>query len=200
MYIVYLIAIIYLGLLGAGALFLELSKWHWFWRLVLGGFAVVAVAISIAYQHIEKRTDEEQREYSEMKRDYDAQKTHEKLDELKRKEEQGLFKDVDYLNRIGLQLDDLNHNIRTFKNVINEQYLTVYFTEVAKIPEFYTWEEWKETEAILFNHMLQELKGHFSSRGIYQSSMRENAEKTFNSEREKYIKAKERNAKGVKIQ
>ena len=53
MKIVYLIAALYLGILGILALFLELNKLNWFWKLALGLFAVVAIVLTFAYQHIE---------------------------------------------------------------------------------------------------------------------------------------------------
>jgi len=75
--------------------------------------------------------------------------------------------------------------------IIGEQYLTVYFTEAGKIPSFYTLEEWKETENLMFNTMRQSLKGYFINRHTYEGHGKE-VEKEFIKEREKYVKAKER--------
>jgi len=42
---IYIIATIYLGILGIGALFIEFNKFHWFWKLTLGLIAVIAVIL-----------------------------------------------------------------------------------------------------------------------------------------------------------
>lgn len=74
---------------------------------------------------------------------------------------------------------------------ISEQYLTDYFSEVSKIPNFYTWEEWSETENILFDNMRRSLRGYYSSRNPY-SDRGQLVDAGFVKEREKYIKAKKR--------
>jgi len=51
---------------------------------------------------------------------------------------------------------------------IGEQYLTSYFNEADKIPNFYNLGEWKETENIIFNSMRQSLKGYFINRNTYE--------------------------------
>ncbi len=115
-----------------------------------------------------------------------------KLDDLKEKEKRGIFKDTDYLNRIALELDAMNLNLDKREPIIKEQYLTIYFEEVEKIPSFYNLDEWKDTEALLFNRILQQLKGYFNARGMFSSGEMQAIEKEFNKEREKYIIAKER--------
>jgi CRISPR/Cas system-associated protein Csx1 len=74
---------------------------------------------------------------------------------------------------------------------IDEQYLTIYFSEVSTIPNFYNLEEWKETENILYKSMRQSLKGYFINRNNYEGHGK-TVESEFIKEREKYIKAKER--------
>ncbi|MBL7197751.1 MAG: hypothetical protein ISS47_06595 [Candidatus Omnitrophica bacterium] len=192
MRIVYILVIAYLGLLGIGAFFFDYTNFHWFWKLALGLLAVVCVILSISYQHIEKKTEKRERMRSEMNADMQRDAIKSKLDVLKEKEKKGLFTESDYLNRISLELDELNLNIQNQKNIFDRQYLTLYFDEVAKIPEFYTWEEWKKTENLLFHRMFGELRGRFVARGTFHGGARKKMEKEFKEEREAYIKAKER--------
>lgn len=92
----------------------------------------------------------------------------------------------------------LDHNYSRLQNLlgtnkkIGEQCLTNYFSEVSKIPNFYTWEEWKETEVLLFKNMRESLKGYFISRNPYDKDHGKAAVDEFVKEREKYVKAKER--------
>lgn len=192
---VYYIATIYLGALGITALFLEFNKWHWFWKLTAGFLASMAVILSLAYQHIEKKADERDKQISDFRSEQRTQVINQKLDALNEKEKRGLFTDKDFLSRIGLELEKLNINIKSQENLIRPQYLTAYFNEAAKIPDFYTWEEWKETEAVLYQRILSSINGNFNARGVYNSGMRVALIDEFNKEREKYIKAKERQFK-----
>lgn len=192
---VYYIATIYLGALGITALFLEFNKWHWFWKLTVGFLAFMAVILSLAYQHIEKKADERDKQISDFRSEQRTQVINQKLDTLNEKEKRGSLTDKDFLLRIGLELEKLNINVKSQENLIRPQYLTAYFNEAAKIPDFYTWEEWKETEAVLYQRILASINGHFNARGVYNSGMRVALIDEFNKEREKYIKAKERQFK-----
>ncbi len=195
MKVIYFITVFYLGFLGIGALFFNYTKIHFFWKLTLFLLAVVATILTLVYQQLEKKTEQERQEHSEMITSNRMQEIKGKLDDLKEKEKRGIFKDTDYLNRIALELDAMNLNLDKREPIIKEQYLTIYFKEVEKIPGFYNFDEWKETEALLFNRILQQLKGYFNARGMLSSGEMQAIEKEFNKEREKYIIAKEREFK-----
>lgn len=195
MKIIYFITTLYLGILGIWALFFNLTKWDWLLRIFLGLIAFACLVFTLSYQQREKKIDEEKRAYSEMRTDYQMKEIKGKLDDLKEKEKKGLFEDIDYLNRIGWELDRLNLNLEKNERIIKEQYLTIYFNEIEKIPKFYNWEEWKETENILFNRIFRHLQGYFNARGVFNSGEWKELEKEFNQQREKYIKAKEREFK-----
>ncbi len=192
MKIVYFITAIYLGVLGVAALFLELNKLNWFWKLALGLLAFVSIVLTLAYQHIEKKIDEWEKQKAEMRSEYQTQVLNKKLDDLKEKEKKGIFSETDYLNRISLELEQLNLNMRINEKILKRQYLTMYFDEAGKIPNFYTWEEWKETESVLFRRISQALDGFFNNRGMFDSSIKKAIDEEFKKERDKYIKAKER--------
>ncbi|GEM_PF-3002883 len=195
MKIMYFFAVLYLGILGIYALFNNLVEKDWLLRLLLGLFACLCLVFTIAYQNKEKKTEDIKKEYAYRRADSQMQEIKGKLDNLNEKEKRGLFKDIDYLNRIALELDALNLNLEKREPIIKEQYLTIYFREVDKIPKFYNWEEWKESENILFIRMFNNLKGYFNLMGMLSSGEMKVIENEFNKEREKYLKAKERELK-----
>ncbi|MBL8012653.1 MAG: hypothetical protein JNN05_02280 [Candidatus Omnitrophica bacterium] len=189
---IYYISSFYLGILATIALGVDLTKLHWFWKLTLGLLALIALVLSIAYQHIEKKIDERNKMMTEFRSEQRAREITQKIDELDAKEKKGLFSDKDYLSRISLELESLNITLKNQGNLIKEQYLTSYFNEIASIPSFYNWEEWSSTEGILFQRVLDHINGHFAARGTFHSGMREALITQFKQEREKLLKAKAR--------
>ena len=192
----YHIATLYLSILSIIALFYNFVAWRLRLKVILAILAIVSCIYSISYQQTEKKKEEIKQEnrygQSEIAANYRAQSLKEKIDESKEKEKSGLFQNSDYLNRICYYLEQLNLIIRNKGNMAQEQFLISYFNQVDKIPTFYTWEEWKETESVIFNHMLQELEGHFSSRGTYGGGAQKALCDEFIKERGRYLKAKER--------
>ncbi|PIQ90211.1 MAG: hypothetical protein COV71_05835 [Candidatus Omnitrophica bacterium CG11_big_fil_rev_8_21_14_0_20_41_12] len=195
MKVIYYSSIFYLGAFAIVVAFPFFTRWHWLIKLAVALLAFVALILSIAYQHLEKKTEELDKRIAEMRDEQRTQVISKKLDDLKEKEKKGLFTDKDYLNRIALQLEELTINIESQSKLVRQQYLTAYFDEVAKIPAFYTWEEWKETEGILYSRILNGINGIFNLRGMFSSSERVALIDEFNKERDKYLKAKERQNK-----
>lgn len=199
MKIIYLIALLILSILGISETIAnkknKLRK-----RILLIIVISFATIYIFFYQETEKNNDERKQKenqiYSEIRAEQRTQEISKKIEESKEKEKEGLFTEKDYLNRIALELEKLNLNVKGYK-IIEEPYITTYFIAVEKIPQFYTLEEWRETEKDFFIKMIDGLKNNFSARGMYDSGLRERAEKDFAKEREKYIKAKERTFKGV---
>lgn len=88
----------------------------------------------------------------------------------------------------------LDRNYSRLKNLLQGDkvyYLTIYFSVVNKIPNFYNLEEWKETENILFNQLYNRLRSDYSVR----KTNFELIKKEFTNERLKYLRAKERQYK-----
>lgn len=195
----YYFATLYLWLLGMVALFYNFTEWRFRWKSVLLILAVLFFIYSMSYQQTEKRKEGIRQEnlyaQSEMTADFHAKDIKQKIDDSKEKEKQGSFQVSDYLNRLCWYFEELNLSIRNRDNLLKEQFLTSYFAQTKQIPDFYTWGEWRETENVLFKHMLEELQGHFVARGTYGGGRSKDLESEFVKEREKYIKAKEREFK-----
>ncbi len=192
MKIVYFISAFYLGILGILALFLELSKVNWFWKLTLCLFAVVAIVLTLAYQHIEKRIDEWQRQNSEMRTERQAQDISQKLDALKEKEKKGLLEGSDYSLYIVRYLESLDHTLKFKDGKNTREWLTTYYEAVREIPDYFNPQEWRESEKLIYENMLQEIDGHFNIRGTFNSGMHKKLLEIFKNERDKLIQAKER--------
>lgn len=188
------IAIFLLSAIVACGIFFDYKKILPLRWKILFVILIILGNIALLLQSKDKeKIDQERWISSQWRDDLRTQDLSNAIKDTKEEEKQSLFDkypsetatgflDVNYL-----RLKDLFGTNKKF----GEQYLTTYFNEVGKIPNFYTLEEWKETENILFNSMRQSLKGYFISRNTYEGHGKE-AEKEFIKERGKYIKAKER--------
>ncbi|GEM_PF-6877852 len=166
-----------------------LLRWKIFFVIL-----IISGNIALLLQSKEKeKIDQERWSSSQWREDSRTQDISNAIKDTKQDKKQNLFDKnpsetpTGFLDMNYLRLKDL---FGTNKK-ISEQYLTIYFNEVGKIPNFYTLEEWKETENILFNSMRESLKGYFRNRNTYEGSAK-GIEAEFIKEREKYIKAKER--------
>lgn len=192
MKIVYFIAAFYLGILGISALFVELNKINWFWKLVLGLFAIVAVILTFAYQHIEKKMDEWQKQNAEMRAEHQAQVINQKLDALKEKEKKGLLQDSDYSLYIVRYLESIDHTLKFRDGKNTREWLITYYKALQDIPDYFNPQEWAECEKLIYENMLQEIDGHFNMRGTFGSGMHKELLELFKNERDRLVRAKER--------
>lgn len=192
MKIVYFIAAFYLGILGILALFLELNKLNWFWKLALGLFAIVAIVLTIAYRHIEKKIDDWQRQNSEMRAEHQAQVINQKLDALKEKEKKGLLEDSDYSLYIVRYLESIDHTLKFKGGKNTREWVATYYKAIQDIPTNFNQQEWRDAEKLIYENMLEEIDGHFNIRGTFNSGMHKKLLEIFKNERDRLIKAKER--------
>ena len=192
MKIVYFISAFYLGILGILALFLEINKLNLFWKLAVGLFAIMAIVLTLTYQHIEKKIDEWQRQNSEMRVEHQAQVINQKLDALKEKEKKGLLEDSDYSLYIVRYLESIDHTLKFKDGKNTREWITAYFEAVRDIPDYFDPREWKESERLIYENMLQEIDGHFNMRGTFGSGMHKKLLEIFKNECDRLIKAKER--------
>ena len=185
---VHIVAALYLVALPFVAIFSDFKKRRLFLKVILIVIAVLSASYSYFYQTLESRIEKARQRYSEIQQQQHLQNINKKLEKYNEKEGRGALAYQDYLPTICLYLDKLNVNISLLrKKMAKERYFTIYFIEVEKIPDFYSWEEWEETENILFKCLLEEIEGYFSREHIRKAKIKE-----FMEEREKYIKAKKR--------
>lgn len=192
MKIIYIIATLYIGALGVLALFYDYTKMHWYWKLTLGLFALAFIVLSIGYQQMEKKIDEVRRRHSEQTAQDERQDIKRKIDDLREKDRKGMLSHTDYLKYIAYQLEELNLNIIRKDTKHSKDYIINYFSQVDRIPTFFNSDEWKESEKIIYDSSINEINQIFNIRGMFNSSSRIKLIELLSQEREKLLKAKER--------
>jgi len=113
------------------------------------------------------------------------------LDEMKEKEKKGLLTDADYGRYIALYLENINLTLKNINSKNTRERVEFYYEAVDKIPVYFSPDEWRESETFIYNSMIEEINGHFASRNI-RGGIRDKVLKTFKEERERLLKAKER--------
>lgn len=189
---IYIIATLYLASLGIIALFANLSKLPWFFKLVLGLLAGVSIILSLCYQQIEKRVEEIERKYFEARTDEQMRMTLQGLEDLKEKEKKGLLKDSDYTLYIVRYLESIDHTLKFKGGKDTREWLTTYYEAVERIPSYFNPQEWRESEKLIYESMVNEIGGHFNMRGTFGSGMHKELLEIFKNERVRLIQAKER--------
>ena len=114
------------------------------------------------------------------------------LEELKEKEKKGLLSGNDYSLYITRYLESIDRTLKYSGGKNRREWVTTYYTEVDKIPDYFTFEEWKDAEKLIYDSMVNEINGHFNMRGTYNSGMRPKLLEIFAKERDRLLKAKER--------
>ncbi len=188
MNILFYIAFAFLTLYTFVTTFIDVSKSNLFVKFLIWVVAIVAVWISIKYQVIEKQ----QEEYSSYVDQLDRQEIKEKIDASKDKEKKGLMNESDYLKRISYEIEDLNLNFMRSKGKYAKDFLTGYFSQVAQIPTFFNIGEWKESEALIYKSVIDEINAVFNMRGMFNSGGRTELIDLLDKERQKLVIARER--------
>ena len=114
------------------------------------------------------------------------------IDEMKQKEQKGLFTEADYGRYIALHLENINLSLRRLSSRNMRERVTAYYDETNKIPAYFNPQEWKEGEKFIYDSMIEEINGDFNSRNMFDSGLRTKALEIFNKERNRLIQAKER--------
>ena len=187
------VAIASLSIIVMGSFIFDYKQGRLRWKLCLILLIVISNIVSIYYQHREKEIEQERWSNAQWREDYRSEKLSSAIRESKEGNKDNIL-DGGYTETASGFLDMNYSRLKDLfgtNKMIKEQYLTIYFNEIDKIPDSYNFEEWKETEEILFNRMRQQLKGYFISRGGGVHRF-ESIESEFIKERSKCIKAKER--------
>lgn len=148
----------------------------------------VAVFVMVQYQIIEKK----ERIYSQYREEEARRRIYEKIDELKEKERKGLLTDDDYSRYIALHLENINLTLQRLDRKNMREWVITYYEEVNKIPSYFSPQEWKDSEKFIYDSMIENIKNSFSARNIFDSPLRTEALEKFNKERDRLLKARER--------
>ena len=183
--------ILLLSIILAGEMFVDYKKINKWLKLTLILLIILGNVFSIYQQEKERREDQAVQSWYAQANAQGLGSVSQAIEDLKPKDNPFKMEENEtasmFLDRNFLRLKDV---LGTDNMVGKDQYLTIYFDEASKIPSFYTLEEWKETENILYTNMIGQIDGYFASRG--NPTMAKVAEKEFSQERQKCVNAKER--------
>lgn len=108
--------------------------------------------------------------------------------ELKDKEKKGTLTDADYNLYIAHYLENIDVTLREFNRKSTREWITAYYEEVNKIPGYFTFQEWKEVEKLLYSSILTEI----SNKRFSNKEKRQKALEMFEVQRNRLLQAKER--------
>ena len=89
-------------------------------------------------------------------------------------------------------LESIDRTLKFSGGKNTREWITTYYTETGKIPSYFSFDEWKDAEKLIYESMVNEINGHFNMRGTFNSGMRPKLLEIFAKERERLLKAKER--------
>ncbi len=192
--------IVLLSLILAGEMFIDYKKINKWWKIVLILLIFAGNAINIYHQEEEKREEQAAKREEQASKNWYAQSNAAGLGAVSQsianlKEQDNPLKTPQpetgslFLDRNFLRLKSILGNDHM---ISRGPYLTIYFDEVSKIPNFYTSEEWKETENILYLNMVGQIHSYYAAHMPGNDDKAQAVEKEFANERSRLIKAKER--------
>lgn len=109
--------------------------------------------------------------------------------EVRRMDEKDLGKKLDELRKV---LEVINRNLRRLWTKSMREWISSYHDAIGKIPDYFTLEEWEETEKLLYADMVQEIKGDFTETCTLRSTMAIKTLELFKQERAKLLEARKR--------
>lgn len=115
------------------------------------------------------------------------------INDLKEKEKKGLLTDNDYSLYISRYLESIDHTLKYQGGKNTREWVTSYYEEIAKIPNFFNFEEWTNSEKLIYDSMINEINGQFAARGTFGGGGRPKLLEIFKQERESLLNAKKRN-------
>jgi hypothetical protein len=159
---------------------------------------IILVAIILGGYQVYSNYQKEQKDINfQTQTNYGIIDQSQKLDEvrgnLKDMEKKGSSTIADYLPYIVSELQNIRFRIDKGKN--RSEYVNDYYKQIENIPKYYNRDEWLGSEKLIYEDTLNHIEGAFSSRGILNSSGTKLYIETFQNERSKLLRAKERTFK-----
>ncbi len=93
------------------------------------------------------------------------------------------------LGKMSGDIDELKEKAKN-ELLTDKDWITIYYNAVDKIPVYFTTEEWRDSERLIYKDLLEEINGQFSMRGTEGSRII--ALENFEEERNKLLQAKRR--------
>ncbi len=183
MEILYFLSLIIIGIIGAGVLWKKNKRIYFLMVICLLFQAGYGYKEKIAGKFKDFRNILYQDEI--LKR---QDKTLRGIDELKEKEKKGLLTESDYSLYIVRYLESIDRTLKYADGKNIREWIATYYEAVEKIPNYFTYQEWKESEKLIYDSIVEEVKGGmFGTEGSIISTI-----EIFKKERNKLLQAKER--------
>ncbi len=193
--IIFFISIGVVGIISILVGFLPQKKLSKRLKMLFLGVTIVCLAYQGVYGLKEKRMSDYKSYKSEVYQSDILRRQGELSDnmkELKEKGKKGILTEADYGQYICNYLESIDLSLKRFGWKHSRERVIDYYEEIAKIPDYFTFQEWKESENFIYNSMVDEINNNFSARNIYNSGIRIKALENFKKERDRLIAAKER--------
>jgi len=157
----------------------------------------ISVIILIVKQVLDKKKEEQKQEEEyfdrqEIKSGVNSLSNQQRIEETEKREK--LKTTEDYLRYGIMQLDEINHHLGTVarNSSVYLNFVSLYFEQVEKIPQFYDQNEWMESESKIYLSLEKKIKNHYESRGLSASGLPGEQLELLKKEREKLLTAKRR--------
>lgn len=112
------------------------------------------------------------------------------IQDLKDKEKKGLLSDSDYSLYIARYLESIDRTLKFHDGKNIREWIVLYYDEVDKIPSYFSLDDWKESEKVIHDSLVNEINGHFVARGTFDGGTRPKVLEIFQRERDKVLKAR----------
>lgn len=94
------------------------------------------------------------------------------------------------LNELRKVLEQIEQHLVRLMGKTTRQWITTYYDAIKRIPDSFIPEQWKDTEKIIYDSLVEEVNGEFTARGMYQSGMRTKLLDILKKEREKLLETR----------
>lgn len=192
--IIFFITLALVGIISAALSFIPSENISKAKKIILFVVILLCLSFQIFYGWKDKKSSDKKAFKDALYQDESLRKQYsisEDIKKLKNKEKKGLLTNSDYSLYLARYLESIDNTLKYRDGKNTREWITLYFSEVAKIPPFYSLDEWKESEKTIYTHMLKEIDGHFAARGTFESGMRPRLIEEVKTERERLLKAKE---------
>ena len=197
MYIYFFVSLFIVGVVSLILSIWSSGKFYKPWRILFFLLVVSCLAFQTYFGYSEKKAADLSERRNGLFQDqslYRQSEISQDIKELKEKDKKGLLTDVDYDRYIALYLENISLTLKQLDRNNLREWTGIYFDNVDKIPKYYTYEEWKESEKFIYSSILNEIIGSFASRNI-QGGGRDKVIQDFKDARNRLLTAKDREFK-----
>ena len=187
----------YIILYGCTPFLLDQSILTLKFKIVTSIMLGISVAILIIKQILDKKKEEQKQEEEyfdrqEIKSGVNSLNSKQRIQEIEKREK--LKTTEDYLRYGMMQIDDINHNLKiiSLNSSVYLNFVSLYFEQVEKIPQFFDQKEWAQSESEIYHSLEKKIKNHYESRGLTESGFPKEQLELLKKERDRLLVAKRR--------